>query len=93
VIGMLAKLSPFMFVLWEIASPDRGPLEHGLLLELLGDCRSLTDCALPSHVMENLNLYTKAELDLMIIRHQEGRVIFPAKMLKEIKAEIASRNQ
>jgi hypothetical protein len=37
------------------------------------------------------SLYTAAELDLMVIRHTEGRVTLPAKMLRAVKAEIASR--
>lgn len=41
--------------------------------------------------MENLNLYTKAELQLMVLRHKEGRVILPAKMLKEVQKEIGGR--
>lgn len=35
--------------------------------------------------------YTTAELGLKVLRHQEGRVTLPAKMLKEVKAEIARR--
>ncbi len=38
-----------------------------------------------------LSLYTTAELQLKILRHQEGRVTQPAKLLKAIRAEIASR--
>lgn len=39
----------------------------------------------------NWNLYTKAELELALIKHSEGRITYPAKMLKEIRAEIARR--
>jgi phosphoribosylformylglycinamidine (FGAM) synthase-like amidotransferase family enzyme len=39
----------------------------------------------------NTASYTTAELELMVIRHKEGRVTLPAKMLKEVKAEIACR--
>lgn len=35
--------------------------------------------------------YTTAELGLMVARHEEGRVTQPAKMLADIKAEIARR--
>lgn len=35
--------------------------------------------------------YTTAELGLMIIRHEEGRVTQPAHLLKAIKAEIGRR--
>ncbi len=35
--------------------------------------------------------YTTAELASMIVRIEEGRLYLPAKMLKEVKAEIARR--
>jgi hypothetical protein len=41
--------------------------------------------------MTNFNLFTTAELQLMVIRHQEGRVTLPSKMLREVKSLIASR--
>ena len=35
--------------------------------------------------------YTTAELGLMLIKHEECRVIYPANQLKDIRAEIARR--
>jgi hypothetical protein len=35
--------------------------------------------------------YTTAELGLKVIRHNEGSVTMPAKMLADIKAEISRR--
>ena len=35
--------------------------------------------------------YTTAELGLMLIRHEERRVIYPAKQLADIRFEIARR--
>lgn len=37
------------------------------------------------------SLYTTAELELKVLRHQEGRVTLPAKMLARVKAEIVRR--
>jgi len=39
----------------------------------------------------NMTGYTTAQLKLQVILHEEGRVILPAKMLKEVKTEIAKR--
>lgn len=41
----------------------------------------------------NYEGYTTAELGLKVIRHEEGRVTLPAKMLREVKAEIARRKE
>lgn len=35
--------------------------------------------------------YTTAELKLALIRHKEGRVVYPAKIRKEIEREIECR--
>jgi hypothetical protein len=43
--------------------------------------------------MEDLSPYTTAELGLMVVKHEEGRLYFPAKMLREIKTEIANRKR
>ena len=43
--------------------------------------------------MENLHLFTKAELELKVLKHQEGRVTLPARMLKEVKAEMRRRKE
>lgn len=45
----------------------------------------------PNRSDEDFSGYTKAELELMLVRHQEGRVTRPAKALKEIKEEIARK--
>lgn len=35
--------------------------------------------------------YTTAELGVMLIKHEEGRVIYPTKQLADIRFEIARR--
>lgn len=41
--------------------------------------------------MGSLQNYTTAELRLALMKHQEGRVILPAKMRKEIEQQIKHR--
>jgi hypothetical protein len=41
--------------------------------------------------MIDLAPYTTAELGLKVLRHQEGSVTLPRKMLEQVKAEIAKR--
>jgi hypothetical protein len=38
-----------------------------------------------------LTLYTRSELELMLMRHNEGRVTLPRQQVKAILAELASR--
>ena len=40
----------------------------------------------------NLDLYTTAELELMLMKHKEGRVTLPRKILQEVEREIKARS-
>ena len=43
--------------------------------------------------MDSLDNYTTAELGLMILKHQEGRVILPRKVLKAVEQKIKNRSR